>query len=159
MDNVISDILEEYEAGQLTRRQLVGRLSGVFALAAKATSGDTGSVSGSTFRGLGLNHIALRVTDVERSRDFYSQHLGLEVASESLPHNCFLNCGANFVALFRANEAGMHHYCYSVVAFDQQQAAEKLRAVGLEPSLQGNRIYFQDPDGLTVQLAAENHRA
>lgn len=159
MNNVLSRIIEQYEAGMLTRRQLVSRLSGVIAVAATATNGDTGTLSGGTFRAIALNHIALRVADVERSRDFYMQHLGLEVARESLPHNCFLNCGPNFVALFRSDEAGMHHYCYSIAEFDPQRAAAKLRAAGLVPSLQGNRIYFQDPDHLTVQLAAENHQA
>jgi catechol 2,3-dioxygenase-like lactoylglutathione lyase family enzyme len=49
----------------------------------------------------------------------------------------------------------MHHYCYSIPDYDQQAAARKLRAAHLEPTLEGNRIYFRDPDGLTVQLAAQ----
>ena len=32
-------------------------------------------------------------------------------------------------------------------------AAERLRAVGIEPRLRGNRIYFPDADGIEVQLA------
>jgi hypothetical protein len=33
-------------------------------------------------------------------------------------------------------------------------AADTLRAQGFEPRVTGNRIYFPDPDGLIVQLAA-----
>ena len=52
----------------------------------------------------------------------------------------------------------MHHYCYSVKNFDVNVASKKLKAEGLNPRVRGSeRIYFEDPDGLTVQLADENH--
>lgn len=155
MESTISQIVEQYDKGRLTRRQLVTRLAGILAL---GTGRGAGAIeSESTFRALGLNHLALRTTDVARSRDFYVRNLGLKVAHESLPQNCFLNCGPHFLALFRAAEAGMDHYCFSIPDYDQRQAAEKLEAVDLEPRLAGNRIYFDDPDGLTVQLASADH--
>jgi hypothetical protein len=54
----------------------------------------------------------------------------------------------------------MDHYCYSVDNYNQQDAAKKLRAHDLEPEMPAgtNRIYFKDPDGLKVQLAAADHR-
>jgi len=64
----------------------------------------------STLKAVEVNHIALAVTDVSRSRDFYVRHLGLEVARES-PNSCFLTCGNQFVAMFRSGEAGLDHYC------------------------------------------------
>jgi len=159
MEAAISLLIDQYEQGKVTRRQLVTSLAiaaGLGATAGSAVAEDTGEP---TFQATRLNHIALSVTDVERGRDFYVRHLGLRVASQSLPHNCFLDCGPNFVALFRGPKAGMHHYCYSITDFDQQDAAERLRAVHIEPDLQGRRIYFPDPDGLIVQLASENHGA
>ena len=52
----------------------------------------------------------------------------------------------------------MDHYCYSVKDYDVRDAERKLKAAGIEPRVRGgNRIYFEDPDGLTVQLAAETH--
>lgn len=131
------------------------RLLGVDLTSGHALAYALGSLSYASLTG--LNHIALRVTDVERSRDFYVRHLGLEVANESLPSNSFLTCGDQFVALFRGRAAGLAHYCYSIDDYDQQQAATKLRGENLVPSLQANRIYFQDPDGLTVQLASHTH--
>ena len=114
--------------------------------------------SSSTFEAAGLNHIALGVTDVRRSRDFYVQHLGLSVRRESAG-SCFLNCGDHFVALFRSAEPEMDHYCYAVRDYDVDVAAAKLCEQSLSPWVQGGRIYFDDPDGLEVQLAAEGHRA
>jgi catechol 2,3-dioxygenase-like lactoylglutathione lyase family enzyme len=155
MKKEISSLVRDFEQGRISRRQLVGWLA---ALAAGAGGGRAAAEERSTFESTGLNHIALRVTDVERSRDFYVEHLGLEVSSEYLPGKAFLTCGENFVALFRGGEPGLHHYCYTIEDYDQQEAAAKLRAVDLEPSLQGGRIYFPDPDGITVQLAAPIRR-
>jgi catechol 2,3-dioxygenase-like lactoylglutathione lyase family enzyme len=157
MEREVSKLLEEYETGRVTRRQVVARL----ALLGSALGAGAAAPAEEqpTFEAVGLNHLALRVTDVERSRDFYRKHLGLSVASQSLPGNCFLQCGSQFVALFRGSRAEMDHYCYSVTGYDQQESARKLRGQGLEPRLAGNRIYFPDPDGLEVQLADPSHRA
>lgn len=159
MEATISRLIDRYEQGKLTRRQLVASLAAAAGLGAAARTAGTAVSGKPTFQATRLNHIALSVTDVARSRDFYVQHLGLPVSSDSAPHSCFLDCGPNFVALFRGREAGMHHYCYSITDFDQQDAAQRLRSVGIEPDLQGRRIYFPDPDGLTVQLASETHGA
>lgn len=158
MHNEITHLVEKFETGKITRRQLVARLGTLVAVLSGA-----GKVLGqekppSTFEAVGLNHIALRVPDVPRSRDFYRKHLGLTIARDGGENNCFLNCGDNFVALFRGDEPRMDHYCYSVKNYDVRMAEEKLRAEGLEPDVQGQRIYFRDPDGLRVQLASENHR-
>jgi len=157
METTISLLIDQYEGGKLTRRQLVSTLTIAAGLAARSSRADDGSGGEPTFQATRLNHIALSVTDVGRSRDFYVQHMGLPVSSDSAPHTCFLDCGPNFVALFRGSEAGLHHYCYSISDFDQQEAARRLRAMDIEPDLQGGRIYFPDPDGLTVQLASETH--
>ncbi len=159
MESELSKIVEQYEKGHISRRELVSRLAGAIAIASTAStagSADTRAADteeASTFKAEGLHHIALSVSDVARSRDFYVEHLGLKVSSEWLPNNCFLDCGPNFVALFRSSTPGMHHYSYAIQDYDQRTAAEKLRAVDIEPTLQENRIYFDDPDGLVVQLS------
>jgi len=159
MESEVGRTLDQYETGRLTRRELVARLAALAAAAgAGGRLGAAPEETGSTFEAVGLNHVALRVTDVERSRDFYLKHLGLRVARESLPGSCFLDCGPDFVALFRGGQPGMDHYCYSVPGYDQANAARRLRGQGIEPRLAGRRIYFPDPDGIEVQLAAPNHR-
>jgi catechol 2,3-dioxygenase-like lactoylglutathione lyase family enzyme len=158
MDHEVSKILGDYEAGRVTRREVVTRLALLGAVVGAGRHGTAAPDEGTTFEAVGLNHIALRVTDVERSRDFYTKHLGLRVTRESLPGSCFLQCGPQFVALFRGSRPGMDHYCYSVPDYDQQDAARRLRAEGIEPRLSGRRIYFPDVDGLEVQLAAPTHR-
>ena len=164
MEQAISQLVHEYETGKVTRRQLVSGLGALAAFLGGAgrifeTQPALGAESkaASTFEATELNHIALRTTDVARSRDWYGKHLALKVSREG-DNNCFLTCGNNFLALFRGEEAKMDHYCYSVKGYDVRDAERKLKAEGIEPTVRGgNRIYFEDPDGLTVQLAAETH--
>jgi catechol 2,3-dioxygenase-like lactoylglutathione lyase family enzyme len=153
MHATIERMVSDYEKGGLTRRQLVAGLAAI--AAGGSASALASEAKSSTFTATGLNHIALSVSDVERARDFYVEHLGLQVTSESLPSNSFLDCGNEFLALFRGRQAGLAHYCYSIPDYNQREAAERLREAGLTPDLRGNRIYFPDPDGLVVQLASE----
>ena len=163
MVEIVEGLFEQVERGTISRREAVGRLVAVAAAAfagggvgrgaAAAEAGATDG-AGPTFTSRGLNHLALRVTDVPRSRDFYVRHLGLRVMSES-PTNCFLEAGEeHFVALFRADRAGMDHYCHTIDGYDPDDVVARLRAVGIEPRRTANRVYFDDPDGLEVQLAA-----
>ena len=152
----IDEAVDAYEAGRLSRRELVGWLGAVVASAmASSSAARAAAPAESTFRSVGLNHIALRVTDVKRSRAFYAQHLGLTTLSES-EHNCFMACGENhFVALFRSATPGLDHYCYTIGDYDADRVVERLRAAGLSPERHEDRVYFDDADGLQVQLSGE----
>jgi catechol-2,3-dioxygenase len=158
MNDSIEYTLDALGRGQISRREAVVRLGAlVLALAGSrqvALAAD--DRKSSTFEAVGLNHLALRVTDVARSRDFYLRHLGLKVVSES-DANCFLGCGKNFVALFRSDKAGMDHYCYTVPDYSADEVLDRLKAVDLNPERHADRVYFDDPDGLTVQLAGSGH--
>ena len=89
----------------MTRPELVGKLGALFALAGgagrviNAQNNPNTAESSSTFEAAELNHVALRVKDVPRSRDFYMKHLGLKLSREG-GNNAFLTCGKNFVAPF-----------------------------------------------------------
>lgn len=158
MDDAVTRAIELYDSGRLTRRQLVGLL-GSLVVALSGSGRTAAGEQASTFEAVELNHIALRVTDVERSRNFYVKHLGLKVNGDCGAGSCFLSFGRNFLALFRGDEAGMDHYCYAVRDFDLADAEDKLEAAGLKPEVHraGGRIYFEDPDGLTVQLSSATH--
>ena len=107
--------------------------------------GDSSRPEASTFDAVGLNHIALSVNDVARSRDFYKKHLGLTVMRERDGQNCFMRCGEHFVALFRAAESGLDHYCYTLKEYAPATVVNKLNAVGLSPRRVKNHVYFDDP--------------
>jgi len=145
-------ILDEFRRGEIERRDALRGLAVCFA-AAFVGAPTLAETNDPTFASKGLNHLALRVTDVARSRDFYIEHFGFEVLEESLPHNCFLGCGDNFVALFRGKTAGMDHFCVTIDDYDPGAALQRLKDAGLESHRVENRVYFKDPDGLEGQVA------
>ena len=149
------EMVEQFERGHLSRRQLVSRLMGLGATLAVLPDTARGDEDrGSTFRATGLDHVALDVRDVPRSRDFYIKHLGLKVIRDGGEDNCFLGSGADFfLTLFRGDEPGLNHYCYAIKGFDPDRAEAKLKAAGLKPRRESGRVYFDDPDGIEVQVA------
>lgn len=153
MEAFISKMLNRYERGKMSRRQLIQGLA-LIAAGARATA-----AAGSTFQGIGINHVALDVTSVGRSRDFYKKHLGTPVLRES-GTDCFLGLGRDFLALFQSEKPGMDHYCIAIENFRVEAVTEELKRQGLDPNhpAGSNRVYFRDPDGLMVQLSSPEHR-
>ncbi|MDW8353887.1 MAG: VOC family protein [Bryobacterales bacterium] len=100
--------------------------------------------------------MAVRVTDVARSRDFYQKRFELPVLSHSAS-SCFLGLGPEgFLALFRGQRAELDHCCIAVEHFRADAAVEELRRQGLNPNRPAgtDRVYFRDPDELVVQISA-----
>jgi len=156
MDNDIERIVEDYDRGKMSRRDLIvhlGALAAVMGAGRRAVA----DVPESSFRATGLNHIALNTPDVAVSRDFYVKHLGLKVVREG-QNNCFMTCNNNFVALFGSNRSSMNHFCFSVDKYKVGDAEEKLKSENLNPRRAGQRIYFDDPHGIELQLASGEHR-
>ena len=148
-------LVENFERGLLSRRQLASRLMGLGATLALIQEARAGQGEGSTFQATGIDHVALDVTSVPRSRDFYRKHLGLRVVTDGGEDNCFLGAGSGghfFLTLFKGDTPGLNHYCYKIEGFDPEEAGEKLKAAGLKPELVERRVYFLDPDGIKAQV-------
>lgn len=122
----------------------------------------------------GLAEIVLMVKDVERSRRFYQETLGLKVISPDLGGPVFLQVGESagvpqqIVLIPRPPEApdfpvdrtsrSFHHLGLTVPAGSLSEARRQLEAQGFEvrtgehPFLAVEAIYIDDPDGNEVEL-------
>ena len=154
MENIVSAMLKKYEDGQLSWRHLIR------GLAALAGATSLTNAEEPTFKGVGLNHIAIRVTDIPRSRDFYRKLLGVPVIREA-ESNCFLGLGKNFLTLFKNQNPGLDHYCIAIQNFGADSVMQTLDRQGLKPRRPTgtDRVYFPDPDGIEVQLSSADHHA
>jgi len=152
MKVLVSSMLENYERGKINRRELIQALA-LLAAGTRAVAAPE-----STFQGVEVNHVALRVTDIGRSRDFYQKLLGMPVVRQS-SSDCFLGLGKNFLTLFKGEQPRMDHYCIAIKDYEVKRVTDELRRQGLDPDQPSgsNRVYFADPDGLTVQLSPVDH--
>ncbi|HSD29986.1 MAG TPA: VOC family protein [Vicinamibacteria bacterium] len=161
MDGFAADrVVDDFVAGRLTRRDLAVRLMALGAAmgGAPAAAGPlvrAAEQSPPTFSAQSVDHVALSVSDVSRSAEWYGRHLGLRVTRQD-ESSAFLSCaGGDFLALFRSPRAGLNHYSFGIRGYDQQDAARRLRDAGLIPKPRGGRLYFDDPDGIEVQVSPE----
>jgi catechol 2,3-dioxygenase-like lactoylglutathione lyase family enzyme len=140
-------------AGRLTRRELVWSLAALVAGAASASSGlAQGRQRSSTFQALGLNHLALRVTNLDRSQAFYERHLGMTRIPIAADSPRLMACGPHVINLFQAASPQMDHVCFTVPDYDAKDAAARLRAQNITPDVEDDRVHFLDPDGYRLQV-------
>jgi catechol 2,3-dioxygenase-like lactoylglutathione lyase family enzyme len=113
-----------------------------------------------------MRHVALRVADVERSKDFYREVFGMRVVWQPDPDNAYLSSGSDNLALHRepgtdAASAGvLDHIGFFVADLNQLEknfAWARQRGLEIVRPLRQHRdgthsFYIKDPDGVVVQL-------
>ncbi|MFJ2285655.1 VOC family protein [Pseudomonas iridis] len=123
-----------------------------------------------------IDHIVLRVADLQRSIDFYGQVFGAEVVKFNEPLGLVhLRAGTSMIDLVDlAGDIGrqgggaagterrnVDHFCLRIEPFDEAALIEHLRAHGLSVEKAATRfgaegnglsLYCFDPDGNQVEL-------
>ena len=123
----------------------------------------------------GLDHVVLRVADLERSLGFYRDMLGCPVVRERDSGLTQLKAGSAMIDLValdskagRSGGAGpgregrnMEHFALNLKEFDEAAIRAHLKTFGVEVKKSGRRfgaegygpsVYFDDPDGNEVEL-------
>ena len=116
---------------------------------------------------LGLRHVALNVRDVEKSIQFYSTILGMEVEWRPDADNAYLTSGQDNLALHKLPAGAqpgkvqtVHHIGFVVKHpenVDEWAGRLRKNAIPLAQEPKTHRdgarsFYFHDPDGLLIQL-------
>jgi len=168
MQDAVENLVTLFEKGTLNRQQLIQGLLAAMAPISMVTHAHTDTSITSTFRGRSLNHVTLSVTDVERSREFYSRLLGGTMSCRSTEtdkgakvESATLGLPDSFIALFKLGEPKVHHFCVGVENFSIDAALEKLKSDFPEskPTVyRGEELYFRDPDGILGQLSGMDYR-
>ncbi|MEO7007109.1 MAG: VOC family protein [Terrimesophilobacter sp.] len=125
---------------------------------------------------LQTGHVALNVTELERSQAFYQRLLGLSVAKEGTDSNrrwVFLGRDGKLVLTlfqqssgeFSTSTPGLHHLSFQVENMEQVHTAEaiahELKAPFFHDSIVAHSegsssggIFFADPDGIRLEIFA-----
>lgn len=147
---LISDLVERYESGKLSRRELI---QGLTALAVAGHAETAAAQSGMIASG--IDHISVRVSDMQRSAEFYQSLFGLGPLSEDKEHN-ILRLGRERVIVSLRQDAPhglIDHFGVSVEGFDKAKATELLKQRGLTPAENWEYgFHVRDPDGAYVQM-------
>ena len=128
MTATIDALLDQFEAKKISRRELIGSLLAATIALTIAQPAQAQAATPAT-TGRSMNHVSLSVSDVNRSADFYSRVLGMEIISR--PGNGGLNMGLgdeSFLGLYEfANPGSMHHLCIGVENYDADALAATSR--------------------------------
>lgn len=119
----------------------------------------------------GVDHLVLKVSDIERTVAFYESVLGLRVERIfNKIHLRQIRCGVNLIDLISLQpgetlpppeQRGIEHFCLSIEA-DMDALLESLRAMSvavIRGPMEvygargfGSSVYIADPDGYEIEL-------
>lgn len=121
----------------------------------------------------GLDHVALSVADLERSRKFYEEVFGFKVSPREYQKpgvEYFLDCGPSLIGLIQGDPKGDkhelqdgglggNHFSFRVHTRDFDAAVEELKTRKVMITFQKKRekswsVYFLDPDGNKLEMTA-----
>jgi catechol 2,3-dioxygenase-like lactoylglutathione lyase family enzyme len=116
----------------------------------------------------GLRHLALRVTDVERAKEFYTRVFGMKLVWQPDPDAAYLSSGSDSLALHRGDPGdpahqSLDHLGFVVGTIAEVEAAHTWaqgHAITIAKPLAHHRdgsvsFYLRDPDGNVIQVLYE----
>jgi len=147
MQLVIERLLNDFERGKMNRRQLAATLAAL-ATGAQAAPKETG------LKAVTLNHVTVRVPDVQKTSRFYQEFFGMPLKQHSEKTH-ILGVGKSFFGIEqKGTPAGLDHFDFGIAGFDADAVLAKLKSRDLkvEPGGTKESFKFWDPDGFLVQL-------
>ena len=152
METIIADLVNRFEVGGLTRRQLIQGLSMLMAASAVPAAGaaQTGELHGA-----GIDHVSILVDDLQRSAAFYQRVFGITPLSEDKPNQILrLGMKRTIVSLRHEGPAGViDHFAITVENFNRETVTQRLASHGLTPQQNVQfGFHIKDPDGVVVQI-------
>lgn len=108
---------------------------------------------------IGLDHIMISVTDVEKSAAHYRKLLGQEASTERNPQRVWFKLADTKIGLEAApagQKPSFSHYCVKVAGFNRSQATARLEKLGIkvEAGAEKDTLRFRDLYNLPVEVVA-----
>ena len=159
MKSEISSLVERFERGSLSRRDLVQGLTMLFAASAAGTSVRRAAAAEAAptpgLSATGVDHVSVLVSDVERSAKFYKELLGLSVLSEDKEHGIVRLGRKRVIVSIRKEQpyGTVDHFGIGIENFNKAAVTQVLQQHGLNPQENWQYgFYVKDPDGVNVQF-------
>lgn len=156
MENVIANLLEQFERGKMSRRQLIQSIAVVATAAAGAAPAVAQTSKG--FKTIGVNHISYQCADYAKTRDFYADLMGMKVVGDT-GTQCFMVLGDSNSFLIPRNSRQadatpkIDHIAYTIETWDKDGVKAELDRRGLNPKLDtDNSYHVRDVNGYDLQI-------
>src|SRR5262249_11454405 len=152
MESIISNLVSRFERGSLSRRELI---EGLTLLAASSTAAAAAPQTTVNFTRANIDHVSIKVADLQRSIHFYTNMFGFTVVSEDKPGG-IVRLGNGMKVLVSINtgkpSSVMDHYSLGIPGFNADAVRRHVMDRGATP-LQGDYagLHIKDPDGVNVQ--------
>ena len=158
MEHVIARLLQDFEQGKMTRRQLIQSLA--FTATASSAAGRVAAADTPVAKAISINHVSYQVADYARSREFYAGLFGMAVSDDD-GKQCRLTCGDNILIVRNRTPAPkVDHIAYTLANWDTDKnvrpAVEaELKRRGVQIRATEGSFHIQDPDGFEVQMGGK----
>ena len=97
MEHIIARLLQDFEHGMMSRRQLIQSLAAIAGSVAIAPPPAAGAAAdGQVFKATAFNHVSYQVADYTKTRDFYAGLFGMKVSRDN-GMECRLTFGDNIL--------------------------------------------------------------
>jgi len=154
VEPIINDMVQRFERGRLSRRELIQGLS-LLVAASQAQAAPSGPIQPTGVAAAGIDHVSILVSDLQSSAAFYKSLFGLTVLSEDKEHG-ILRLGSKHVIISIRKEkpyGTVDHFGVRVENFNKDAVTQTLQQRGLKPDENWQYGYYlEDPDGVNVQL-------
>jgi catechol-2,3-dioxygenase len=151
MDKVITDLVTQFDAGTLSRRQLIQGLTVLAAAGAAAPA----AAQTTPFKSTRIDHISIQTSNLRRSIEFYQKIFGLSVLNEDKENEISrMGVTKTIVSLHHKQPfAVVDHFAIAIDGFDRDATTKALAELGLkaEENLDYG-FYVRDPEGVPVQI-------
>jgi catechol 2,3-dioxygenase-like lactoylglutathione lyase family enzyme len=165
MERFIANLVKDFEAGKITRRQVCEGVA--IATTVYAAGGAAKAAPARGLKMLGVNHISYACPDYRKARDFYSTVVGMDKLKDdgkarvNLAFGPEPGKGGGFLVArnFGANppqpgRAVVDHVCYTIANWNDDRVNNALKAAGANPTGRKGSVNVYDPFGYQVQLAS-----
>ena len=178
MFDTLDQLITAYDRGAFTRRQLLSALAVLGLGSTSVSAGQQPSPGSSVAR---INHINLRVSNVQRSVEFYEQLFGpgFRQFPTMLPYDLGGGSMVPYMSIQNDKDVATEgrtqysprwhgslttkpgvweHIAFEVDNLDLDKTMATLQAAGMEATNSGGIIWTHDPDGALIQIVDANAR-
>lgn len=161
MEHIIARLLQDFEQGKMSRRQLIQSLalSATAASAVGAVAGTSAEAAEAPFKIVAVNHISYQVADYKRTRDFFSGLFGLKATGDN-GRQCDMPFGTEGGWLLPRNAREgttppkVDHIAFTIADWNKERVKAELEKRGLTPREDTeNSFHIKDPDGYDIQIS------